>query len=144
MYANGQGVAQDYAQAVAWYRKAADQGNADAQLNLGVMYANGRGVAQDAVSAYALYNLSASNYSSQDNYATSNRQIISEHMTESQIEEGQALTRRMKSEGVLKTIDHIPSRPRTPMLGCTRRAKGTNPGCATWVMRSWKTGMNGR
>ena len=39
MYANGQGVPQDYAQAVAWYRKAADQGNAAAQTNLGVMYA---------------------------------------------------------------------------------------------------------
>ena len=109
MYANGQGVAQDYAQAVSWYRKAADQGNAGAQFNLGFMYAKGQGVAQDAMIAYALYNLSASNDQSQDNHATSNRQIISEHMTEYQIEEGQALTRRMKSEGVLKAIDHTPS-----------------------------------
>src|SRR5277367_6141684 len=31
MYANGQGVPQDYAQAVVWYRKAAEQGDADAQ-----------------------------------------------------------------------------------------------------------------
>ena len=30
-----------------WYRKAADQGDAAAQYNLGVMYANGRGVTQD-------------------------------------------------------------------------------------------------
>ena len=66
-------------------------------------------LSQDAVIAYALYNFPASNDQSQDNHATSNRQSISEHMTESQIEEGQALTRRMKSEGVLKTIDHIPS-----------------------------------
>ena len=109
MYAKGQGVAQDYAQAVSWYRKAADQGNAGAQFNLGFMYAKGQGVAQDAMIAYALYNLSASNDQSQDNHATSNRQIISEHMTEYQIEEGQALTRRMKSEGVLKAIDHTPS-----------------------------------
>ena len=36
---NGQGVAQDYAQALDWFRKAADQGNADAQCNLGSMYA---------------------------------------------------------------------------------------------------------
>ena len=34
-------------QAVAWYRKAADQGYAIAQTNLGVMYDNGQGVAQD-------------------------------------------------------------------------------------------------
>ncbi len=41
LYANGQGVPQDYAQAVAWYRKAAEQGYAKVQTNLGVMYANG-------------------------------------------------------------------------------------------------------
>ena len=44
---NGRGVAKDDAQAVAWYRKAADQGNAPAQNDLGVMYEKGRGVAKD-------------------------------------------------------------------------------------------------
>ena len=44
---NGQGVPQDYAEAVTWYRKAAEQGDADAQYNLGVMYAKGQGVPQD-------------------------------------------------------------------------------------------------
>ena len=39
MYDEGQGVPQDYAEAVKWYRMAADQGNADAQSNLGFMYA---------------------------------------------------------------------------------------------------------
>ena len=34
-YYNGQGVPQDYEQAVAWYRKAAEQGDADAQFSLG-------------------------------------------------------------------------------------------------------------
>ena len=43
MYDNGTGVPQDYAQAVEWYRKAAGQGNAAAQYNLGLMYANGYG-----------------------------------------------------------------------------------------------------
>ena len=33
-YENGHGVTQDYAQAVEWYRKAADQGNAFAQDRL--------------------------------------------------------------------------------------------------------------
>ena len=37
MYDNGRGVAQDDKQAVAWYRKAAEQGDADAQLLLGKM-----------------------------------------------------------------------------------------------------------
>jgi len=47
MYYNGQGVRQDYAEAVRWYRQAAEQGNAEAQNNLGAMYAIGQGVRQD-------------------------------------------------------------------------------------------------
>ena len=43
MYDDGQGVAQNYAEAARWYRKAADQGNASAQLNLGVSYYDGQG-----------------------------------------------------------------------------------------------------
>jgi hypothetical protein len=34
MYVDG--PAQDYAEAVKWFRKAADQGNADGELNLGL------------------------------------------------------------------------------------------------------------
>src|SRR6476620_8819456 len=44
MYANGQGVAQNYSEAVKWYGLAANQGFADAQYNLGLLYANGQGV----------------------------------------------------------------------------------------------------
>jgi TPR repeat protein len=39
-------VAKDSVEAVKWFRKAADQGNADAQCRLGVMYSNGEGVAK--------------------------------------------------------------------------------------------------
>jgi len=35
VYGNGQGVPVDYGEAMKWYRKAADQGNANAQNNLG-------------------------------------------------------------------------------------------------------------
>ena len=41
----------DYAQAVVWYRKAADQGDADAQTLLGMMYDHGHGVPQDYAQA---------------------------------------------------------------------------------------------
>ena len=47
-----QGVPQDYSTAVKWYSLAAEQGDADAQTNLGVMYANGEGVLQDNVYAH--------------------------------------------------------------------------------------------
>ncbi len=49
--AEGQGVPQDYAQAVSWYRKAADQGYAGAQYNLGYAYYTGQGVPQDYAQA---------------------------------------------------------------------------------------------
>jgi len=48
-FASGQGAGLDYARAVEWYRKAAEQNHSLAQLNLGMMYAHGQGVARDAV-----------------------------------------------------------------------------------------------
>ena len=57
MYYNGEGVPQDYVEAVRWYRLAADQGFAAAQLNLGVMYDRGGGVPQDYVEAVRWYRL---------------------------------------------------------------------------------------
>ena len=59
MYANGRGVPQDKAQAVKWYRKAAEQGYAAAQYNLGVMYYNGQGVPQDDAEAVKWYRKAA-------------------------------------------------------------------------------------
>ena len=57
---NGRGVVQDYVEAVKWYRKAAEQGNAEAQYNLGVMYYKGKGIPQDYILAYMSFNLAAS------------------------------------------------------------------------------------
>jgi TPR repeat protein len=47
LYANGQGVARDFAAAVNWYRKAAEQGDAYGQYSLGLMYYGGQGVPRD-------------------------------------------------------------------------------------------------
>ena len=55
MYSHGKGVAQDYGQAVKWYRKSAEQGFAQGEFNLGVMYGYGRGVAQDYNEAIKWY-----------------------------------------------------------------------------------------
>ena len=49
----------DFAEAVKWYRLAAEQGYAAAQVNLGVMYANGRGVLKDFAAAVKWYRLAA-------------------------------------------------------------------------------------
>ena len=61
MYYNGQGVLQNYKEAFKWYRLAADQGDAVAQFNLGVMYYNGQGVTQNYVYAHMWANISAFN-----------------------------------------------------------------------------------
>jgi len=45
--------------AVKWYSLAAEQGNADAQINLGTMYDKGRGVPQDDKTAGKWFRLSA-------------------------------------------------------------------------------------
>ena len=59
MYDNGLGVKQDYVAAAQWYRKAAEQGNAPAQSNLGIMYENGRGVEKDPAQAVEWYRKAA-------------------------------------------------------------------------------------
>lgn len=51
MYDSGQGVVQEYKNAVYWYTMAAKQNDAGAQYGLGVMYAEGRGVKQSYAQA---------------------------------------------------------------------------------------------
>ena len=51
MYANGRGVPKDEAEAVKWYRKAADQGDAKAQVELGECYMCGFGIERDLTEA---------------------------------------------------------------------------------------------
>ena len=50
---------EDYKQAAAWYRKAADQGDALGQNNIGFMYQRGQGVPQDYSAALSWYRLAA-------------------------------------------------------------------------------------
>ena len=59
MYNNGNGVLQDYKEAVKWYRLAAEQGTASAQTNLGNKYKFGEGVLQDYKEAVKWYRLAA-------------------------------------------------------------------------------------
>jgi len=55
----GDGLPQDYAEALSWYRKAADQGDAGAEFCLGWMYENGLGVTRDCAEALKWYRLAA-------------------------------------------------------------------------------------
>ena len=49
----------NYAEAVKWYRIAAEQGDADAQFNLGLLYNNGDGVTQNYTEAAKWYHKAA-------------------------------------------------------------------------------------
>ena len=104
MYDNGEGVPEDDAEAVKWFRMAAQQGQAGAQFNLGVMYAYGRGVPEDYVRAYAWYNLAA-----EQGYerAVKARERLRERMTAKQIARAQelsnAFSQRVREKADLRT-----------------------------------------
>ena len=89
-YAEGKGVPQDYAEAVKWFRKAAEQGSATAQYSLGWCYAEGEGVPKDDVLAYMWLNLAAA---SGNEDAKTSRETVSKRMTAEQIAEAQKLSR---------------------------------------------------
>jgi len=90
-YDRGEGVPEDNAEAVRWYRLAAEQRDADAQHNLGLLYAKGEGVPEDMVFAYMWFNLSAAQG---NETAQSNKEIIEQRMTREQIAEAQRLSRQ--------------------------------------------------
>src|SRR6267378_328273 len=55
LYFRGRSVAQDYTQALIWYRRSADQGFAPAQNQLGAMFEHGYGVQVDPARAATYY-----------------------------------------------------------------------------------------
>ena len=60
MHENGQGVPQNFKEAVRWFTKAAEQGNTHTQFNLGDLYMNGEGgIKQDLTRALKLFRLAA-------------------------------------------------------------------------------------
>ena len=59
MYAIGEGVSQDFPAAEKWFRKAAEQGDMEAQYFLGAMHAEGRGVPQNIEEAFTWYRKAA-------------------------------------------------------------------------------------
>ena len=72
----------------------AEQGDASAQTNLGVMYAAGLGVPQDYVSAHMWFNLAAA---TGDEEARKVRELVAARMTREQIAEAQARAREWAS-----------------------------------------------
>jgi hypothetical protein len=77
----------------------AEQGNALAQLGLGVMYANGQGVPQDYVRAHMWFNIAAAAAGASDvsvRDAIKWRDLVAARMTPAQIAEARRLAREWK------------------------------------------------
>jgi TPR repeat protein len=93
MYLLGQGVPQDYAEAVKWLHLAADHDIGGAQFVLGGMYAQGKGVPKDVVRAHKWFNLSgAQGFEDAGKF----RDDLARDMTPAQIAEAQKLAREWK------------------------------------------------
>lgn len=60
-YEHGEGVPQDYTEALKWYKLAAEQGDSKAQFNLGVFYIKGKGVSQNYTKAKEWYEKACNN-----------------------------------------------------------------------------------
>lgn len=85
MYVNGNGVPQDYAEAVKWFRLAAEQ-YAPAQASLGWLYKLGLGVPQDFVTAHMWFNISAAGGNT---FAATRRDEVAASLTPADILEAQ-------------------------------------------------------
>ncbi|MDZ4816011.1 MAG: tetratricopeptide repeat protein, partial [Verrucomicrobiota bacterium] len=84
-------------EAVKWYRKAAEQGNASAQFNLGLKYAKGEGVPKDEIEGLAWFILAAV---SGEKKAVGNRNSM-EHRLGREV----TLLAQQRSKEILKIIE---------------------------------------
>jgi TPR repeat protein len=80
----------DYETAARLFHPLAEQGDAAAQYNLGVMYGKGQGVPRDDVLAYMWFNLAAAQG---DPNGKGLRDLVAKSMTREQIAEAQRMAR---------------------------------------------------
>ncbi|HME56748.1 MAG TPA: tetratricopeptide repeat protein, partial [Terracidiphilus sp.] len=92
LYSDGEGVPQDFTQAVFWYRKAAEQGDDFAQFHLGYLYDKGRSVPQDYAEAYFWLDLAAAGTSGE--IAAGERDEVASHMTPADLSREQERARK--------------------------------------------------
>jgi hypothetical protein len=111
MYYHGYGVQHDFAEAVRWYRKAAEQGYATAQYYLGYRYYNGQGVPRDYVQAHMWMSLAAARADGeQKGDAVSGLDLIARSMTPEQIAEAKRLCGEWKPREAPATRSENPVR----------------------------------
>jgi hypothetical protein len=91
-YYQGQGRKQDHAEAVKWFRKAAEQGDAKAQFNLGVMYAKGQDVKKTLLAAYAWFTIAVANGYT---YTAKKKAIVAKLLTPAQTAQAEPYAREL-------------------------------------------------
>ncbi len=109
IYEKGQGVPQDYKEAVKWYQLSADQGYKLAQRRLGHLYEAGKIDSENYMLAYMWFNMASIQG---DKDAANDKIRVEKKMTAAQIEEAKEMTvnRNQKIKN--------PSKPKP----CTHRA----------------------
>jgi uncharacterized protein len=95
LYLDGHGVPQSSAEAVNWFRRAAEQDYTQAQHNLGAMYGSGQGVKRDFVQAYKWLNVCAAKGNSG---CVTQRDLIAKKLKPAQVAEGQRLSTDFKPQ----------------------------------------------
>ncbi|MHA1564820.1 MAG: hypothetical protein ACTSX7_05855, partial [Alphaproteobacteria bacterium] len=91
----------DYEIAAGWFARAAQQGVADAQNNLGVIFANGFAGPKDYGQAHLWFSLAAAQGHAQ---AEASRQRVARRMSESQIAAAEQQRVRWLADRGLRTI----------------------------------------
>ena len=91
MYDNGEGVPENDAEAVRWFRLAAEQGLAFAQDSLGRKYALGNGVPQNGVRAYVWFSVAVAQGLEE---ARLRRDTMADMLTPDQLARGQDIATR--------------------------------------------------
>jgi len=105
LYRDGAGKTfpRDAGQAAAWYRKAADQGDAGAQGTLGMLYTLGQGVPRSDVDGYFWLDLAASSPGPNQAQYIANRQNVGTRITADDLETIHEREDKWRAEHPLRT-----------------------------------------
>jgi TPR repeat protein len=104
MLEQGQGTPANLAEAYKWYKKAADQGVADAYFALGQIYYRGGVVPKDAIQAYAAFDVAATL-----GHAVSGdwRGMVSNALTQEQLAKAQQVAAELMARRPAGALDRI-------------------------------------
>jgi len=98
----------DYVTAFKELKAAAEQGDAEAQMMLGILYAEGEGTLQNYVEAHKWFNLSAAHGHAQ---ARNARDKVAEKMTPEQIATAQRLAREWRQTATARELETAAPKP---------------------------------